>query len=219
MAPVKSNTKRIQVDSNKRVIFIIVSVAAFLTVSALVISKGLWSQTAYLDKVATKKEAAVKQLEDNKESVVELQKKYIAFKEQNPNLLGGSTTGNTEKDGDNAKLILDALPNQYDFPAVATSVEQLTKGFRIDGLKGVDDYVIQRTNTAAGPVEMPFTVDITANYDGIKTIINSFDKSIRPFSFTKLEFKGTNAELKLVMSLKTFYEPDKGLEITKEEVQ
>lgn len=220
MVPTKNNSKRVQVDKDKTTIFAIVSVAAFITVASLMVARGLWSQTAYLSKVADKKEVAVKQLEANKSAVVTLEESYKKFKEQTPNLLGGSIEGASEKDGDNAKLILDSLPSKYDFPALTTSIERLLVGYGINGITGVDDTVAQQTtDPAIGVVEIPFSVDVYSNYEGIKELINSLHKSIRPFQVTKLEFRGTNDRLQAFISAKTFYQPERGLEITEEPVQ
>ena len=220
MVPGKNNSKRIQVDKDKTTIFIIVSVAAFITVGSLMVARGLLNQTSYLSKVADKKEVAVKQLEDNKIAVVTLEESYKKFKEQDPNLLGGSAVGTSEKDGDNAKLILDSLPSKYDFPALTTSIERLLVGYGINGITGVDDTVAQQqADPSIGITEMPFMVDVTSNYEGIKTLVSSMHKSIRPIQITRLELRGTNDRLQAIINAKTFYQPERGLEITEELVQ
>ncbi len=212
-------TKRVQVDKDKTVIFVTVAAAAVISVMALMISKGIWSQSSYLGKVADQKEVAVRQLKANKASADQLKSSYDAFKSQSPNLIGGSATGEGPRDGDNARLVLDALPSKYDFPALTTSLEQLLFGYKVNGIVGNDDVVIQQANTTSAPVEIPVTVDFTANYDGVKTLIDTFDKSIRPFHITRLEFRGSNSNLQTTFAMKTFYQPEKTVEITKKEVQ
>lgn len=215
----KNNAKRAQVDKDKTLIFAIVSVAAFIVVAALMMSKGLWSQANYYGSVADKKEIAVKQLETNLSAVNSLQAAYNSFKNQDPNLIGGSSTGTADRDGDNARLVLDALPSKYDFPALATSLERLLLGYDINGITGNDDSVAQSGAAAGSVIEMPFTVDVNTNYDNFKNLINTFDRSIRPLSISRIDFRGTNGDLQVGISAKTFYQPEKGLEITSEVVQ
>ncbi len=206
-------------DKDKSMIFIVVSVSAAVVVGSLVFSKNLWSQGAYNAKVASKKEVAYKQLQDNRDAVSELKTAYESFRNEDPNLIGGSRDGTDERDGDNAKIILDALPNNYDFPGLTSSIERLLNGYAINGINGIDDSITQQTASSAATVEMPFTIDLTTNYEGVKQLIDAFDRSIRPFQFTRLELRGTNDALQTNMQLKTFYQPEKGLDITEEEVQ
>lgn len=219
MKTVKTESKRLQIDKDKTVIFAVVSVAAFIFIASLVMAKGLWSQANYYSKVADKKEQAVKQLENNKAAIASLQTAYNAFKGQDPNLLGGSAMGTGDRDGDNARLVLDALPNQYDFPALATSLERLLTGYKLNGITGTDDAIAQASAQPGVVVEIPLTVDVTANYEDLKNLINTFDRSIRPFQITKVDFRGTNSELQASFSAKTFFQPEHGLKITKEVVQ
>lgn len=219
MKPVQSDSKRARVDKDKSIIFAVVSVAAIITVAALMMAKGLWSQANYLNSVADKKETAVNQLKDNKEAVVSLEAAYKTFKDQNPNLLGGSSTGTEDRDGDNARLILDSLPSKYDFPALATSLERLLTGYEINGISGTDDTVSQAAAPTGNVIEMPFSVDVTTNYENLKSLINSFNRSIRPFQIMTLKFRGTSDNLQANIQAKTYYQPEHGLEITSEVVQ
>jgi len=211
-------SKRVQVDKDKTIIFVIVAIAAVISVGSLMVSKGLWSQANYLDKVSGKKEVAVKQLEDNKKAVDSLKESYDTFRNQNPNLIGGSPDGQGDREGDNAKLILDSLPSRYDFPALTSSLEQLLFGYKINGITGTDDAIIQQENTTEAVVDIPLSIDVATSYEGFKTLIDNLDKSIRPFHILQLELRGSNTTLQTTVSMKTFYQPEKGLEITEEQV-
>lgn len=215
----QKGAKQAAVDKNQTTIFAVVAIASVITVGSLMVAKGLWSQSSYLGKVADKKEAAVKQLKDNKVAVASLTEAYNKFNEQSPNLLGGTTTGNGPRDGSNGTLILDALPNTYDFPALTSSLERLLVGYLIDGINGSDDSLAQESMPAGVPVEMPFTFDVSTSYDGFKQLLDSFNKSIRPFNIVKLELSGVNSDLKVTVEAKSYYQPDAGLEITSEVVQ
>ncbi len=217
MADNKS-TKRAQVDKDKTTMFIILSIAAIVTIGSLVIAKGFYSQGSYFRKVAVKKETAVKQLKANQAAVQTLTEAYETFTDQSPNLLGGVPDSVDERGGTNADLVLDALPSKYDFPALASSIERLLNGYNIQGISGVDDSLTQQAFAASGPVEIPFTVDVRSSYDGFKQLIGSFNRSIRPFHLNRLELSGSSTELQVSIQAKSFYQPEMGLKITKETV-
>lgn len=211
--------KRTRVDKNKTTILVVVSIAAIVTVVSLMVSKTLWDKSNYLGKVADKKEIALKQLEENRVSIESLAEAYESFNKQNPNLLGGSPDGNGPRDGSNGTLVLDALPNRYDFPALASSIEKLLTGYSINGITGSDDTLAQLEAEPGSPVEMPFTFDVATSYDGFKNLIADLNKSIRPFQVVKLELKGASGNLQVILEGKTFYQPESGLKIEQEKVQ
>ncbi len=214
----QKSSKRAAVDKNQTTIFALVAVASVITVGALMVSKGLWSQSAYLGKVADKKEIAVQQLEENKIAVAALEESYEKFDTQNPNLLGGTPEGTGPRDGSNSTLILDALPNTYDFPALTSSIEKLLFGYSIEGIGGSDDVVAQQEAAEGSPVEIPFSFDVTTSYTGFKDLLKTFDLSIRPFNLVRIELDGTNSLLEVGVNGKTYYQPDTGMKITSEVV-
>ena len=207
-------TKKVQVDKAKATILGVVIAASMLSVFALVASKSYLAQANYLNKVAGEKEKAVKQLKANEAAVSTLVASYKSFSDQNPNLLGGVKTGNGDKDGDNARLVLDALPSKYDFPALATSLEKLLTGYTINTISGSDDNITQSQGENSELVEMPFTVDVGTDYKGMQALLTTFEKSIRPFQIMNIELNGTNTKLQSTITAKTFYQPEKDLRIT-----
>lgn len=207
-------SKRKQVDKAQAMILGAVIGAAVITVFCLVVSKTLISQAGYLSRVAGAKQKAVDQLRANKVAVAKLDASYKNFASQTPNLIGGKSTGNGDRDGDNGRLILDALPSKYDFPALATSLEKLLTGYTINNISGSDDAVSQEQVANAELVDMPFTLDVSTNYEGIQALTKTFEKSIRPFQIQTLEIAGTNGKLEATIGAKTFYQPEKDLKIS-----
>ncbi|MCX6727482.1 MAG: hypothetical protein NTX11_01550 [Candidatus Saccharibacteria bacterium] len=223
MLDIQNSAKRVQVTKAQATAIATIAGAVFITVFSLVSSKSLWTQRAYQARVIDKKEKARVQLEDNINAVSGLVTSYKNFISNPTNLLGGSPSGTGEKDGDNARLILDALPSKYDFPALTTSLEKLLvdRKFKIDGITGTDDELAQ-AKAAAGDsktVEMPFQVSVTGNGTSIQDLLVVLEKSIRPFQATKLTLKGGTADLKLVLDAKTYYQPEKTLNIKQETVK
>lgn len=211
--------KRLQVDKDKTKTLVILAIAAALTVFALVTAKGLWSRASYLSKVNGKKEQAVKQLKSNQDSVASLRDSYRKFVDQNPNLLGGNIEGNSDRDGDNGTLVLDALPSKYDFPALASSLEKLLSGYDITGITGTDDIAAHASATPGAPMEIPFSFSVQTDYNGFKQLTRTMNRSIRPFHFTTLDMTGSNNGMTVSLQGKTFYQLEQGVEITEETVQ
>lgn len=215
MANTPRSNKRVQVDKAKSMLLGIVAGASVLSVFALVASKTYFSQASYLNKVAGEKEKALNQLKANKEAVGTLVASYKTFAASTPNLLSGSPTGKGEKDGDNARLVLDALPSKYDFPAMTTSLEKLLTGYSINSITGVDDATLQdQAASAPAPIDMPFTLNVGTDYKGMKGLVETFERSIRPFQILTLDITGSNKNLQATIGAKTFYQPEKDLKIT-----
>lgn len=215
-------SKRVQVDKTQAMMLGVAIAASFISVFALVAAKTYFSQANYLNRVAAKKEAAVKQLKTNEQAASTLVTSYKSFSAQNPNLTGGIPTGTGERDGDNGRLILDALPSKYDFPALATSLEKLLTGYTINSISGTDDVATNSDSAAATnakAVDMPFSLDVSTDYKGLQTLITTFEKSIRPFQVLSLEIGGTNSTLKANISAKTYYQPARDLKVTSEVVK
>jgi len=220
----KPDTKRKAVDHTKAKLFLVVAAASAFSVFCLVASKSYLSQAGYLNRVAGAKEETLDQLKKNKTAVTSLVAAYKTFSSSDPNLLGGAKAGNGERDGDNGKLVLDAMPSKYDLPALASSLEKPLKGYPIDTITGTDDSANQANNTSAttsGAVEIPFTVDASAaNFKAMEGLVLSFERSIRPFQFTAFEIQaGSGDSVKGVVTAKTFYQPEKSLQLGKKVVK
>jgi len=221
MAKFNISSKRLQIDkTNARIVGTIAGAAAIFVFS-LVASKALLSQRSYQNRVIDGKEQAVKQLKDNVAAVENLVTSYTAFVNAPDNVLGGNPKGSGDKDGDNAKIVLDALPSKYDFPALATSLEKLLGSYKINAITGTDDEVNQQ-NTASPspvPVEMPFEITVTGTYGSMKDLVATLERSIRPIQVQTIELSGNDADLKAVISAKTFYQPEKDLNNTTREIR
>lgn len=218
-------TKRVQIDKANVVVVAAVSVAAFFTFFSLVAVKSLWSQRSYQAKVIEKREKARDQLKANKTAADKLTDSYKQFVSEPVNVIGGNPTGNGERDGDNARIILDALPSKYDFPALATSLEKLAKGqnLTIQSITGTDDELNQ-SGTADNPtpqaVEMPFKVAVSGSYANTQQLVSVFERSIRPFYINELLITANgDGNVSVAIDAKTFYQPEKSLKFKSEVVK
>lgn len=135
------STKRLQISKANTTIVVAVGVAAFTLAFSLVASRSLLAKQSYQNRVVAAREKARDQLDKNIVAVDELKIKYEAFIDRQENIIKGSSTGDGERDGDNARIVLDALPSKYDFPGLASSLEKVLEdgNYTITNLTGTDE--------------------------------------------------------------------------------
>lgn len=208
--------KRTQLEKANTRMVITVGVAAFIVVFSLVASQALWKRMSHQAQVINAKEEARNQLETNIETVDDLQLAYNTFISADDNVLGGNPTGQGDKDGDNAKIVLDALPSKYDFPALATSLEKVLKdnNSNINSISGTDEEAENVDSPSAdGPVEVPFELSATGNYQSTQDLLSLLQRSIRPIQAQTLSLSGSNSDLVMNLTAVTYYQPARTLEV------
>ena len=227
MAKMNVSLKHLQVDKANSAVVVAVSVAAFVLVFAGFSAKALLDQRSYQARVIDKKSAALEQIKQNKEAVDSLRTTYAAFVTNPQNIIGGASNGAGEKDGDNARIVLDALPSSYDFPALVTSLEKIlnAENVVIDTIAGTDD---ELTQGASGddsspqdtfPIEIPFRVEVAGDYTAVQELTDTFERSIRPFHIETMALSGTDGSMKLEIGAKTYYQPEKVFKVGSEVVR
>jgi len=224
MAKVHVSTKRMMISKSQSQIVVVTAIAAFVLVFTLVAARSLVSQMAYQNRVIGAKKTAVEQLRANIESTTSLVNSYKAFVGTSQNVLGGNPTGSGGKDGDNAKIVLDALPSKYDFPALTTSLEKIltSQNLQIQSITGTDDEVAQAGNQVSAepqPVPMPFQVSVMGDYQAMQNVIKTFNQSIRPFQIKTIQLGGGQQEMTMTLSAETFYQPEKDFNVTKQVIK
>jgi len=226
MARLKLSIKHIQADKANKLVIISTAVAVAVCIFGFFIMRGLVIRYNHQQTVITKKQKAVDQLKSNLDSTSQVVDAYKVFTGSATNVLGGNAdpAATGEKDGDNARLMLDALPSKYDFPALATSLEKilLDNNYQIDAITGTDDEVAQSAVLSqANPeaIEIPFGLSVHSAYPGVEQLISLLEHSIRPFKFDLIELEGTDTDIELTIKAKTYYQPEKALSVTKEVVK
>lgn len=213
------SNKRVQIDKANAMMVVVTAVSSFIIVFSLVASRALLSQRAYQSRVINKKEQARDQLKTNLDNIKKLETAYTSFVGTSQNIIGGSSTGQGGKDGDNGRIVLDALPSKYDFPAVTSSLEKILtqNGLSIVNMTGSDDEVAQQSNASINnpqPIPIPFEVTVGGSYGSIQNAITVFEASIRPISINGIKFSGTDAKLNADIKAQTYYQPETSLNIT-----
>ncbi|HUD81416.1 MAG TPA: hypothetical protein VMR08_02180 [Patescibacteria group bacterium] len=219
-----TSVKQTKIDKAYTVMLITIGIASFLIVFSLISSKVLLSQFGYQGRVITAKQAAVNQLKSDITSSNQLITSYKNFVNTPVNILGSPVTGSGQNNGNNAKIILDALPSQYDFPGLITSLDHLlsNQGYALTGLSGTDDELSQQTNSSSTnpvSVQMPFTISASGTYGYIQQLISTLQLSIRPIVIQSVTLGGSESNLTAEISAYTFYQPAKTFTIGSEIVR
>ena len=220
----KNKSKQSQIDSSSKKMIIYASVATFLFFFTLVSGRTLLSKMNYQNRVINAKNTALNNSMKDVAINDSLISAYNSFIRTPTNLLGGSSTGSGSIDGNNAKLILDSMPSEYDFPALATSLQKLlnSTGVNIGNLSGSDSSVGVTTSlpgqnslSSTGAVSMPFSFSVTGTLDSVNKTLAIFESSIRPFQFSKISISGGNNNLTLDAKAETYYLPAEAFSVTK----
>lgn len=221
MPKINTSFKHVQIDKANTVVVIVVAVAAFVLVFTGFAVNALLAQRSYQVRVIDKKETAREQLDENIEAVDRLESAYQAFIATSENAIGGVSEGSGERDGDNARLVLDSLPGRYDYPALVTSVEKIlnSEDVTINEITGVDEEIAQQDKRGDAPIEMPYVVEVSGDYDAINELIVAFERSIRPFHVNTVELSGDDDTLNLALQAHSYYQPEKRFEVESEPVE
>jgi hypothetical protein len=223
MAEAKQSEKRQLINKANSRIVAVTSGASFFVMFCLIGSYTLLGQLTYQNRVISAKKKALTQLQQDISSTKELVSRYQAFVTGPINVLGGNPAGAGGQDGDNAKIILDALPSKYDFPALVTSLEKIFKdqGVQIESIGGTDDQIAQADSSSSTPqpVPVPFQFSVSGNYDEIKKVVTALERSIRPMQIQTMQLTGNEKKMTLTVSAQTYYQPEKNLKIRTEVVR
>ncbi len=210
--------KHFEINKANNQLIVTVAVAVVISVFCLVSTKSLLNQSAYQRRVLAAKHTAADQLKANAAAAGQLLIQYQVFENNTPNIIGGqggSNPGNGPSDGDNARIVLDALPSQYDFPALISSLEKIlgNEGVSLQGIGGTDAGQpatnVSGSSALVQPVPITFSIDASTNYTNSKKMIQDFERSIRPVSVTNLQFSGAQDNMHITINATTYYQPAK----------
>jgi Tfp pilus assembly protein PilO len=148
---------------------------------------------------------------------------YNTFVNTPTNVIGGNPNGSGPQDGNNAKIILDSLPSTYDYPALATSLENIlaSQGVQIQSISGTDQATGESSQSSSSPTPqaMPFQVVVMGDYAAVQNVITAFEHSVRPFQIQTLDLSGNQNQMTLNLAAQTYWQPAKNLNITTRVIQ
>ena len=204
-----------------------VVIATVVVVFCLFSAKALLAQGAYQRRVVNAKHATVNQLKSNISAANTLTSQYESFNSSNPNVIGGKSDVLDDApppDGKNSRIVLDALPAKYDFPALISSLSKLLDmdGMSNKNIGGSD----QSASFASTPSTNPQPVTIsqiplggTNTYAGVQTLVKDLERSIRPYDIISLQFSGGDSNMTITLNMNTYYQPAKIINLESKEVK
>lgn len=219
---------KLKLDNEQKRTLAILAVATAITIFCLTGTKVLLSNGAYKRKVISARHQAIDQLKGNLKQSQALIDQYQVFEGgSNPsNIIGGKNTTDQNAvppNGNNSRIVLDALPSSYDFPALITSMAKILSdnGLSTANISGNDqsDSYTTESNPVSQPVPIPLTISGAGNYATVQALIRDLERSIRPFDVSALQLQGTAANFSVVATMNTYYQPPKSLNITYKEVK
>ncbi len=203
-------TKQLKIKKSSSAVFATIAVASIIVSFSLVFLNILNGQRSFNSQVHDEKEAVVSTLNANVENINSLSTSF--------NQLESSADLISSQNKKNSAVILDALPSKYDFPAIATAIQNLAQvsGVTLDDFNGSDEELeAVGSSVNPTPIEVDFSVGVTGSYDKVNTFMENVERSIRPINVrnVRLDTAGSN-EVRGQFEMTTFYQPTIDLSIT-----
>lgn len=224
----KPSIKSLKVNRTQTIVTTTLIASIVISVFCLVSAKALLSQASYQRKVLHARREALKKLESNQTAANQLVSQYHqVFQSSGPsNIIGGKNTTDQNAvppDGDNARIVLDALPSSYDFPALITST---TKILSLNGIGGpsissTDQTATVDTKSTSNPTatSIQLTLSGSSDYAHIQHLITDLERSIRLFDITTLQISGSNKDMSVSMNLNSYFQSAKTFNVQSEVVK
>lgn len=209
-----TSKKHIEIEKTNTLMLIMIAVASAVLSFTIVSTVSLSRRLSYQSRVINARVDAEKLLKSNLAAVESL---LVAY--ENFDGAAESVLGTRDK---NSKIILDALPSKYDFPALTASIEKIfniTGGLSSVNITGSDlEATAEQTSSDPKPIEIPITISGKGSYDSIQRLVINIQNSIRPFKISDVSISGQQNDMNFSISMSTYYMPGKNLEINLEEI-
>lgn len=218
------------IERNNSFIVGMVAAAVFVVIFCGFALNALVKQSLYQQRVIAQKQDALNILIDNKEQAEKLNNSYVTFATQQVNVLSGNASGDGALDGDNPKIVLDALPSEYDYPGLSSSIEKVLVdgGYSIESIGGREDSSLASTSSSgqgissqedAQPIAIPYPVVLSAAPQGAEELLDTLQRSIRPIKIQSLEIAAEGNDLNISIDMVTYFQPETGLQVIEEVVE
>jgi hypothetical protein len=214
------SSKHVAIDKSMAQTLIAVSVTVFVLVFCLIASKAVLANYRYQSKVLTAAKGARTKLDNDLTAYNGLAQAYVSFNNQNPNVLGAQVTGSGNN---NTQVVLNALPAEYDYAALITSLYYVlsSNNLSTSGTVSVDN--TQATSSSSGtgsqPVSLPIGFNISSiDANGARSFLQYLSQVTRPISVDSMIIEGGGSSISLNIQAHTYYQPSTSLDITQKVV-
>lgn len=204
----KVSNKHLLVDKNNTTILYAAAITVAVVIFCAVVINSLAGQISYQNKVIGLKDKASTQLQANITAADAVVEAYSQFESAEESIIGTADK--------NSKIILDALPSKYDFPALTASLEALVRdsGAALVSITGTDQEAEATQNSInPTPIEVPFQISATGNLSAIKLLVTNLELSIRPIDILSITLSAKASQVQVNISAITYYQPEKLLDI------
>jgi hypothetical protein len=208
------SSKHVLVDKANTTVIIAAAIAAAVVVFSLFASKALIDKISYQNKVIDKRATANEQLKKNIDAKDQLVASYTAFNDAPESVIGTAES--------NSKVVLDALPSKYDFPALNTSIDGIITGagMSVETITGSDlETSAEQSSITPTPIAIPFEFTAKGSYEAAQKLITDLQRSIRPFKIISIDFTASEGgSISVTIAGETYYQPAKDLGIENKKV-
>jgi len=221
--------KRTQIARANRTMFLWIAVASALVGAAIVVSIFLAQKVAYTERVLSKKQETVTNLDHNI-AVVDSLKTKVKELEVNSALMSVKANESDEA----LQVVLDALPSEANSLALGASLQNKLlagvvgnyslKSLQVVPVNGVESLSADPTVVdAAAPVATTNTIDFTFAVQGdqsaLRQVLQNLERSIRTIVVTRLSVDTQGGILTLSVDGHAFYQPVRSVQLTEEVVK
>lgn len=228
MKPKKLSTKSVQMNKGQSRLLLTVVVASLISVFCLVSAKNLITRSIYQGKVISARHKSAEQIKTDIRNANTLVAQYkdVFIGNSSQNIIGGQNDQNpfaVPPNGDNGRIVIDALPKTYNFPALLTSLQLIMNKNHLgsQSIGGTDQSSTAVNDPTGNPqyTNMDVTVSGTGTYSEADSFITDLENSIRPFDVTNLSLSGNESSLVVNLNITTYYQPAKTINITSQEIK
>jgi hypothetical protein len=228
MIPKRLNPKALQMSKDQSRLLLIVVVTAFISGFCLMGVKSMLARSFYQGKVISARHKSAAQMTADIKSANTLVTQYrgVFIGDNSQNIIGGKNDSSpyaTPPNGDNGRIVIDALPVSYDFPALLTSIQKMMNNDNLGSQSiGGTDQSPTADNSPTGspkPVNIDLTISAAGTYTSTEKFVKDLERSIRPFDITNLSLSGTESSLVVNLNVTTYYQTAKTVNITSKEIK
>lgn len=212
-------SRRTLITATSKTMFLWVAGASVIVVAALVILFYMFKQFSFNNEVVSAKWKAADTLKKNVSS-------FQVLKKNIDNLTADDALASVRsQNGDNLQVVVDALPVSGDSTLFAASLQNIIaprSGVSLETVTiptpatvtSADGTTTDQANSSQ-PIEMVYQIQAVGTYQSIQNFLANLEKTIRPVHVTSIELRGSDAILWASITLKTYYQPVKDINITK----